>query len=111
MLAGVHRFKRPELEITFSLTALRLGLFCSYILVTLLALLIFLFLAIIGNLWMMGLKTSSFSKTKTLLRINLTSSTGSYGAVRDISPPELNRSLPDISLLKFFFILHWLKKC
>jgi hypothetical protein len=38
--------KRPEWRMTlFSLTALRLGLVCSYFLVTLLALLFFLFLA------------------------------------------------------------------
>jgi hypothetical protein len=41
----------------FSLTILRLGLLCSYFLVTPLALLIFVYLANTGILRMMGLKT------------------------------------------------------
>jgi hypothetical protein len=41
----------------FSLTTLRLGLFCSYFQVTLLALLIFLYLTNTGILGMMGLKS------------------------------------------------------
>jgi hypothetical protein len=53
----------------FSLTILKLGLFCSYFLVTLLALLIFLHLTNTGILGMMGLKTLSFSKARTLVRV------------------------------------------
>jgi hypothetical protein len=52
----------------FSLAAQRLGVFCSYFLVILIALLIFLYLINTGILRMMGLKTLSFSKTKKLLR-------------------------------------------
>jgi hypothetical protein len=52
-----------------SLAALRLGLFCSYFLVTLLAFLVFLYLTSTGILGMMGLKTLSFSKARTLLRV------------------------------------------
>jgi hypothetical protein len=53
-----------------SLTILRLGLLlCSYFLVTLLALLIFLYLTDTGVLGMMGIKTLSFSKARTLLRV------------------------------------------
>jgi hypothetical protein len=38
-------FKNPELGVTlFSMTALRMGLLCNFFLITLLALLIFLFL-------------------------------------------------------------------
>jgi hypothetical protein len=56
-------FERPELEITlFRWTALRLGLFCSYFMMTLLAHLIILYLTNIGILGMTGLKTLSFSK-------------------------------------------------
>jgi hypothetical protein len=51
-----------------NLAALRLGVFCSYFLVILMALLIFLYLINTGLLGMMGLKTLSFSKTKKLLR-------------------------------------------
>jgi hypothetical protein len=71
-------FKRPELEMTlFSLTALRPGLRCIYFLMTLQALLSFLYLTNKGILGMMGLKTLSFSKARTPLRVTLTSSTGS----------------------------------
>jgi hypothetical protein len=52
----------------FSLAALRLRLFCSYFLVTLLALLIFLYLHNKGILGIMGLKTLSFSKDGALLK-------------------------------------------
>jgi hypothetical protein len=52
------------------LTILRPGLLlCSYFLVTLLALLIFLYLTNTGILGMMGIKTLSFSKARTLLRV------------------------------------------
>jgi hypothetical protein len=44
----------------FSLASLRLGLFCSYFLVTLLAFLIFPYLTNTGILGMMGLKKISF---------------------------------------------------
>jgi hypothetical protein len=53
----------------FSLTALRLWLLRSYFLVTLLALLIFLFLTNTSILGMIGLKTVSFSTARTLLRV------------------------------------------
>jgi hypothetical protein len=53
----------------FRLAALRLGLFCSYFLVNLLALLIFLYLTNAVILAMIGLKTLSFSKTRTILRV------------------------------------------
>jgi hypothetical protein len=49
----------------FSLTELRLGLLCSYFLMTL----IFLLLTNTGILGMMRLKTLSFSKAKTLLMV------------------------------------------
>jgi hypothetical protein len=63
-------FKRSELRMTlFRLAALRLGLFCSYFLVTLLALLIFLYLTNAVILAMIGQKTLSFSKTRTILRV------------------------------------------
>jgi hypothetical protein len=63
-------FKRPKLRMTlFSLAALRLGLLCCYFLVTLLALLIFLYLINTGILGMVELKTLSFSKARTLLRV------------------------------------------
>jgi hypothetical protein len=55
----------------FSLTARRLALFCSYFLITLLALLIFLYLTNTDMLGILGLKTLSF------LSVTLTSSTGS----------------------------------
>jgi hypothetical protein len=61
----------------FRFAVLRLGLFCSYFLVTLLALLIFLNLTNTDVLGMVGLKTSSFSIARPLLRVTLTSSTGS----------------------------------
>jgi hypothetical protein len=51
----------------FSLTILRLGLLCSYCLVTLLALLIFLYLTNTDILGLLGLRTLSFSKGRTLL--------------------------------------------
>jgi hypothetical protein len=51
------------------LPKLRLGLFCNYFLVTLLALFVLLFLTKTGILGMMGLKTLSFSKARTLLRV------------------------------------------
>jgi hypothetical protein len=50
----------------FSL-ALRLGLLCSYFLVILLTLLIFLYLTNTGLLGMMGLETLSFAKARALL--------------------------------------------
>jgi hypothetical protein len=60
--------KRPELIITlFNLAAL--GVICSFFLVTLLALLIFLYLTDTGILGMMGLKTLSFSKARSLFRV------------------------------------------
>jgi hypothetical protein len=50
--------KRPELEMTlFNLAAPRLGLFCTFFLMTLLTLLVFLCLTNKGILGMMGLKT------------------------------------------------------
>jgi hypothetical protein len=54
----------------FSFNILRLILLCSYFLVTLLALPIFLFLTNTGILGMMGLKTVSFAKARTLLRVS-----------------------------------------
>jgi hypothetical protein len=48
---------------------LRLRLLCSYLLVTLLALLIILFLTNRGILGKKGLKTVSFAKARTLLRV------------------------------------------
>jgi hypothetical protein len=50
------------------LAAQRLGLFCSYFLDILLALLIFLYLNNKAILGMMGLKTLSFSKDGGLLK-------------------------------------------
>jgi hypothetical protein len=62
----------------FSLTTLRLGFVCSNFLVSLLALLFFLFsLPLPGIQLMMGLKTLSFLKPRYLLRVTLKSSTGS----------------------------------
>jgi hypothetical protein len=52
----------------FSFAVLRLGLFYSYFLVPLLALLIFLYLTNTGILGMMRRKTLSFSKARTLFR-------------------------------------------
>jgi hypothetical protein len=51
----------------FNLAALWLELFCSYFLVTLLALLIFLYLTNTGIVGMLGLKTLPFSKARALL--------------------------------------------
>jgi hypothetical protein len=53
----------------FSFTILRLRILCSCFLVTPLALLIILFLANTGILGMMGLKTVSFAKARTLFRV------------------------------------------
>jgi hypothetical protein len=60
----------------FGLTSLRLGLLCSYFLATLLALRIFLYLTNTGIVGMMGLKTLSSLKARTLFRVALTFSTG-----------------------------------
>jgi hypothetical protein len=54
-----------------SSTALRPGLFPSYFLMTLLALLIFLYLTNTGILGVMRLNTLSFLKVRTLLRAEL----------------------------------------
>jgi hypothetical protein len=72
----------------FSLTVLRLGLPCSYFPMTLLALLIFLYITITGILGMMGLKTLSFSKAINLLRVILTSSSGSWWCCKGLKPSK-----------------------
>ncbi len=53
----------------FSFVAPRLGLLCSYFQVTLSVVLIFLYLTNTSILGMIGLKTLSFSKASTLLRV------------------------------------------
>ncbi len=58
-----------------------------------------------------GAEFLSFSKSCTLLKMTLTSSTAPGGAVRDFSPQEVNLCLPDIFFEVFSFILHWLKMC
>jgi hypothetical protein len=68
----------------FSLTALRMGLFCSYFLMTLLALLIVFYLTNTSVLGMMGLKTLSFSKARNILRVILTSSTGKVASYHNL---------------------------
>jgi hypothetical protein len=61
----------------FTLTTLRLGLFCIYFLMTLLACSFSASQTYIGILGMKGLKTLSILKAKNLLRVTLTSSSGS----------------------------------
>jgi hypothetical protein len=68
----------------FSLTALRMGLFCSYSLMTLQAPLIVFYLTNTSVLGMMGLKTLSFSKARNILRVILTSSTGQVASYHNL---------------------------